>query len=603
MTSYLLTIALGPVQDFIAAARKTRDLWYGSDLLSQTTRHAAAALHEAGATLVFPAPEALAADQDGRDVPIANKIVAVTPDGRDPAGLAARARAAAQDYLHGERDRALDKAHARGVLHLIDSDLLDAQLAGFLEFYSAWWPYDPDQPDTYSAARHHVESLLAGRKALRDFQPAAGREGVPKSALDGGRETVIRADREDAETLRRLSIKPGELLDGLSLIKRLAPRRRFVSTSRVAIDPLLRRVANDPRLREMETLAKELVGSDLVEPIPTGPDGLPQYAAFPFDTDQFYGAPSPGEQPDATIQERAVRFARTLNSMAREARVNELPAYLAVLVADGDHMGRTISALHSEQQHRAFSAASIAFAREARSIVAAHQGALVYSGGDDVLALLPLDRALACAQAVNDAFARAMAGVAPGSRITMSAGLAIGHYHESLQDLLRWGREAEQAAKQSRDALAVALYTRSAGDEAVVVTHRWTEQPLERWDRWVEWYRRDIVPDGAAYDLRTLARELRDLDRAGRGDVAAALAAVEAGRILKNKKGQRGTRSLEEPEIATILNSLSDASGHATLLERLETMVHEMIVARHIARVTDVAQGPLNGVEGGSHGH
>jgi hypothetical protein len=32
--SYLLAISVGPVQEFIVAARRTRDLWFGSYLLS-----------------------------------------------------------------------------------------------------------------------------------------------------------------------------------------------------------------------------------------------------------------------------------------------------------------------------------------------------------------------------------------------------------------------------------------------------------------------------------------------------------------------------------------------------------------------------------------
>ena len=33
--NYLLQIAIGPVQDFIAAARRTHDLWMGSRMLSE----------------------------------------------------------------------------------------------------------------------------------------------------------------------------------------------------------------------------------------------------------------------------------------------------------------------------------------------------------------------------------------------------------------------------------------------------------------------------------------------------------------------------------------------------------------------------------------
>ena len=41
---HLLAIALGPVQEFIATARRTRDLYAGSRLLSEAAARAAKAL-------------------------------------------------------------------------------------------------------------------------------------------------------------------------------------------------------------------------------------------------------------------------------------------------------------------------------------------------------------------------------------------------------------------------------------------------------------------------------------------------------------------------------------------------------------------------------
>ncbi|MBK8265600.1 MAG: hypothetical protein IPK80_30260 [Nannocystis sp.] len=40
----LLILTLGPVQDFIAAARRCRDLWFGSWLLSERSKAGAAAI-------------------------------------------------------------------------------------------------------------------------------------------------------------------------------------------------------------------------------------------------------------------------------------------------------------------------------------------------------------------------------------------------------------------------------------------------------------------------------------------------------------------------------------------------------------------------------
>jgi len=38
---YLLICSIGPVQDFIATARRSRDLWYGSWMLSELAKSAA----------------------------------------------------------------------------------------------------------------------------------------------------------------------------------------------------------------------------------------------------------------------------------------------------------------------------------------------------------------------------------------------------------------------------------------------------------------------------------------------------------------------------------------------------------------------------------
>lgn len=44
MPRYLLALSIGPVQEFIAAARRSRDLWFGSYLLSEVSKAAALAL-------------------------------------------------------------------------------------------------------------------------------------------------------------------------------------------------------------------------------------------------------------------------------------------------------------------------------------------------------------------------------------------------------------------------------------------------------------------------------------------------------------------------------------------------------------------------------
>ena len=243
--SYLLSISIGPVQDFIKAARKTRDLWFGSMMLSEISRAAALALaEEDGATLIFPSRQAVMAQSS-----VANKSLVIT---ENPSMVADHAHSAAKKQLDAYKTDALRRIPVENAIH---KDIFDAQIEHYLEFYAAWWPLEG-----YDQTRQAVERLLAGRKSLRNFSPAVGRAGIPKSSLDGGRESVLNGL---ARGNMSLGIKQNELLDAVSLIKRIAEPKRFVSVARVAIDPLIRRFTRTDK----NTLASvEYVGAEIIAP-------------------------------------------------------------------------------------------------------------------------------------------------------------------------------------------------------------------------------------------------------------------------------------------------------------------------------------------------
>src|SRR5437868_6062489 len=86
----LFLVTVGPVQDFINSARRSRDLWFGSWLLSELSAAAARCLKaQPGATLIFPHPAAVPYDgeplldtggTEARNV--ANRIIAKLPGDR-----------------------------------------------------------------------------------------------------------------------------------------------------------------------------------------------------------------------------------------------------------------------------------------------------------------------------------------------------------------------------------------------------------------------------------------------------------------------------------------------------------------------------------------
>src|SRR5580658_10255989 len=92
--SHLLAISVGPVQEFIAAARRTRDLWFGSFLLSELSKAAARAISQRAGrdSLILPAPER---DEDllpEASLSGANVVVAERPASYEPASSGEEAK-------------------------------------------------------------------------------------------------------------------------------------------------------------------------------------------------------------------------------------------------------------------------------------------------------------------------------------------------------------------------------------------------------------------------------------------------------------------------------------------------------------------------------
>lgn len=474
MTAHLLLITLGPVQDFIAQARRTRDLWYGSHLLSELGRAAARTLIDGDAKLIFPSLQAgdgqlvgcLSPLRGDQTVPqnIANKLLAEVPDGCDPQELARRVRQAVGTFWRDEI-----AANVRGKCADLLANGIDAvwteQIDNFLEFGASWLPLG-----NYSATRQQLEQAIGSRKLLRDFDAWKESRGyVPKSSLDGARESVLRRSKterrgegpvRDALLTRMYRIMDSEQLDAVGLVKRAGGEPdQFVPVINVALASWFQH-ASRVASTELDALKKACRETG----ISAVTRDLPCVQPFRFD-----GSVALQNRWRSVFDEQGLadeadewgrRYVRPLLS-----KMPEPYPYVACLVADGDRVGRTIDQFTSANEHRSFSQALAGFAAEARDIVEQqHRGALVYAGGDDVLAFVSLPEALGCADALRKTFERAMtaacASLASGQRPTLSVGLGIGHVMESMGDLLVLGRQAEHAAKHTR--------ARQFGDETTV---------------------------------------------------------------------------------------------------------------------------------------
>lgn len=560
--NYVLTVSIGPVQDFIASARRSRDLWFGSWLLSELSKAAAeriVRLHK-NESLIFPAPIDTGDLKPGSLFDVGNKVVALV---EDPGTTADEVEKAVRERLEELAGQAFDEVEPGDTYFL--RDVATSQVADMVEIFWAAYPCeDPSDPAQYRDSRSRAESLLSARKATRDFKKVSWGGAVPKSSLDGQRESVIHEDAYkilSPRVLRRsYGVRPGERLCGVGLLKRHGNRggdAGFFSTSHVAALPLLARVARaEGAERALESYAAELRDSLSVSDRELGlVTGSPCVNFSRQLGGRVYGydghllfeerlADLLDEKGDS--RNRSVIAARSaLRDFLRKVAdgLRPLP-YYGLLLADGDRMGAAIDAAGTPAEHRDISRRLTVFAQKAAELVAEHCGSLVYAGGDDVLAFIPLHTALRCARALADEFATQLDGVTGGVRPTLSAGIVVAHHLDPLSDALALARAAEKRAKgvPGKNALAVTVSKRGGTD--VTVHGRWGELD-KRLGMFAALHMADAVPDGAAYELRELTLKLGVAGRAGGGALDRA-AIGEAVRILHRKRAARGSEELAE---------------------------------------------------------
>lgn len=496
---HLFVVTVGPVQEFIVAARRTRDLWFGSYLLSEVSKAAAKTIADRGGTLIFPAPPNTGCLAPGSAFSVANVILAKLEGGTDPGTLLTRVRVGCRRLLKDIARQSFGGMPPGW----FDRARFDAQLSDWVEIYAACLPLR-DEHD-YPQQRAKLMRLLAGRKACRDFAAWQGVAGVPKSSLDGARETVLTelGGPDSLQRARRLKLSDGEQLDAIGLLKRQGGGlRQYPSVARVAADTWLRGLPPKD-LEKLCATCAPLAGHGLVQ-LPEA--RFPQFAGFPYEGIAVYETryPEAVEEAPEDQQPGLLRPLRELLSRLHKEHGEPTP-YLAILVADGDKMGRALSAIDNIEAHQAFSAALSQFAGLARETIIDFGGVAVYTGGDDVLAFVPVDRALQCARQLRESFNQLLQDQAPEPP-TLSVGIAVGHMMEPLEDLLEYGRKAEKAAKgtdDERDGLAVGMYPRAGSPS--VYRAQWDSKPDALLLGLAELHLRGLIPDKAAYDLNRLA--------------------------------------------------------------------------------------------------
>ncbi len=516
-----LRMTIGPVQGFVAQSRRTRDLWGSSYLLSFLSAHAMHGVQRHGGHIIQPSVDSdslfrwVSADPDDPSkrgpIPsmgsVPNLFVAKLADDVDPAAVAQAGR----DALLLAWTQICDAVWARFIDRWADrgdgtATIWARQTSAFWEI--RWAAGDSQETGILLARRKHWSSRRLpdepGDKCtlMPDFQE-----------LSGFVRASSQADRENQDAfwdrLRRdvgpLNLRGDERLCALALVKRLFPLEaskaigwdldttRWPSTASLAAAPWLKRVCSAAP-QAAATFADALRQSIPKQALHASHRAIPALASLHgplLSIDANYFQPSfladervcplsehiPAEHHKKQRQTLIEHLGDLQNAIDHQGfPLGRPPVFHALLLADGDRLGVLASRLGGN----AVSKALASFTEEVPRIVKANDGVTVYAGGDDVLALLPMNTALACASSLADRYSACFGDDQHDAKATLSAAVVFAHLRLPLSSVLHHAHHLlDEVAKDQngRDSLAVALLKRGGLNASWVST--WQRPALD----------------------------------------------------------------------------------------------------------------------------
>jgi CRISPR-associated protein Cmr2 len=151
-------------------------------------------------------------------------------------------------------------------------------------------------------------------------------------------------------------------------------------------------------------------------------------------------------------------------------------SYFAIVRADGDHMGDVIKKLSGENV-RDFSKNCLIYCGEIAKLVGKYGGVTIYSGGDDLLALMPCENAeqmtiFEFIQEANGLFTKSFPKETYQADVSLSWGVTICYHkfplYEAMEDSYHM---LTKIAKKRRNCVAVHLQKHAGQSESLLISN------------------------------------------------------------------------------------------------------------------------------------
>jgi hypothetical protein len=574
---------VGPVQEFIAQARSTRDLWSGSYLLSWMTAHAIKSVSdEVGPdSIIFPALRGqgivdalykteiydkvefkgdtlwkrMYRDGDADDKisrarrlltpSLPNRFLALLPSDRAEE-IALKAKEAA---LH-EISNISEKCWKWFSKKANEFRISDANLANWKDRWDKQVELFPQINWQTMPWEEDIDSAMEKFRKL----PINNGEDSPCKNLDEFRKLaadLIPEEKRDSRYYLYGDIHKGLKSPGFVWSANyymtdfaMAARRNLRDFEQFTTDP-----EQDGSPKDVLSGREEIIGNEEFWKKLTAQDEAYKK------NEKYYGAINIIKRTwcrketgyllekldiEENIFWKAMRF-ESVEDIAKGNREKGSP-YVAVIALDGDEMGKWISGKKAPEwlgllsdkareyfeklgvnkdlkrqltpsYHLQFSEALANFANHmAEKIIYEFDGQLIYAGGDDILAMLPADKAIECARTLRAVFrgrkeefpegqnkqelaiidngfvrvGKACDMLVPGEKADVSCGIAIGYCKTPLQSLVKEAQSAEKKAKNEYGRASFALSLLKRGGETIHWGAKWNSHALDLYFKYRE---------------------------------------------------------------------------------------------------------------------
>lgn len=459
--TYLFLLTIGPVQAFIAQARKTVDLYAGSKILTELTKTGIEYIGKHN--IVFPYAK-YEIKKDWEEVEsLPNRFVArLLGTESEINQLGVNAENAIRAKFKSISENALKNAG------IPTFPAFEQQIEQHLDIYWAAIELGTDYKKTYEK----LEQVMGSLKNMRQFQQytydSIGEKGR-KCSIDGERNAIIYRENPEKKKPFALSsqAKPtnykfdegedfnfkldeGEALSAVSYTKRAYQVKYFPSTASIALMHVHHILKNDGLAKVCYGLLKRTNDQLFFKENIEREDYLKQVIRE-----------ANGNSPLTPTSIRNCH--KNYWDIAKEKgfKSSDKHKYYAVLTFDGDSMGKWLGGANVngslEAFHEDFSKYLSAFAKKADEIVKREvKGYTVYAGGDDYLGFVNINHLFGVLQELQEAYKTEVSNPLATYRkddkeITFSAGICIAHYKEPLRLVLQQAHAMMDKAKDIDD--------------------------------------------------------------------------------------------------------------------------------------------------------